>query len=202
MNRKLTPKAEGLKKYAEMDEDLKCELITEKAEDVFSEYTLGDRSSSISAAARTSPPPRKSKLSSCSRSPALTGKATSTIAQRQRIYGTSFFTKKELDEYLQPAGRSKEARPPQARPGARSIQHSGAGRAGADFLPPQGRTIRQASSKTGCAISTSSAATRSSTRRTSLAPRPLEDLRALRISTPKTCSSGWSWTTPNTSSSR
>ena len=32
--------------------------------------------------------------------------------------------------------------------------------------------------------------------------RPVEDLRPLRISTRRTCSRGWSWTTPNTSSSR
>jgi threonyl-tRNA synthetase len=41
--RKLTPKGEGLKKYAEMGEQLKCELIDEKASDVFTEYTLGDK---------------------------------------------------------------------------------------------------------------------------------------------------------------
>src|SRR5438128_1871360 len=37
--RVLTPKEEGLRKYA--DAWMKCELIREKAEDVFSEYTLG-----------------------------------------------------------------------------------------------------------------------------------------------------------------
>ena len=39
--RRMTPKPEGLARYAAMGEDLKCELITEKADDVFSEYTLG-----------------------------------------------------------------------------------------------------------------------------------------------------------------
>ncbi len=45
-------------------------------------------------------PPRASKRSSCSPSPALTGKATSTIRKLQRIYGTAFFNKKDLDAYL------------------------------------------------------------------------------------------------------
>ena len=35
----LTPKEEGLRKYA--DAWMKCELITERAGDIFSEYTLG-----------------------------------------------------------------------------------------------------------------------------------------------------------------
>src|SRR5258706_11034244 len=37
--RKYTPKAEGLKLYA--DQPIKCELITERAGEIFSEYTLG-----------------------------------------------------------------------------------------------------------------------------------------------------------------
>ena len=37
--RKYTPKEKGLKLYA--DQPMKCELITERAGDVFSEYTLG-----------------------------------------------------------------------------------------------------------------------------------------------------------------
>src|ERR1700757_1586227 len=37
--RKYTEKKEGLKLYA--DQPMKCELITERAGDVFSEYTLG-----------------------------------------------------------------------------------------------------------------------------------------------------------------
>src|SRR6478752_327681 len=39
--RVLTPKAEGLKKYSEAW--MKCQLIEEKAGDVFTEYTLGPR---------------------------------------------------------------------------------------------------------------------------------------------------------------
>ena len=78
--RQMTPKPEGLKKYAEMGEELKCELIQEKADDVFSEYTLA-RTSSISAAARTCPRAERSRRSSCSPSPARIGRATSTTGK-------------------------------------------------------------------------------------------------------------------------
>src|SRR6185295_18148247 len=40
-DRVMTPKAEGLKKYGALGEKMKVELIEEKAEDIFSEYTLG-----------------------------------------------------------------------------------------------------------------------------------------------------------------
>src|SRR5205809_1674858 len=39
--RKLSNKLNGIAKYAEMGEYMKCELIQEKAGEVFSEYTLG-----------------------------------------------------------------------------------------------------------------------------------------------------------------
>src|SRR5574339_461820 len=39
--RKLMPKDEGLKKYAALDEPMKCELIEERADSIFREYTLG-----------------------------------------------------------------------------------------------------------------------------------------------------------------
>ena len=39
--RLLVPKQEGLKKYEALDEPMKCELIEERAGEIFSEYTLG-----------------------------------------------------------------------------------------------------------------------------------------------------------------
>ena len=59
--------------------------------------------------------------------------------QLQRIYGTSFFSKKDLDDYLKQLEESQEARPPRAGPAARSVFDSGTGRAGTDFLASQGR---------------------------------------------------------------
>src|SRR4051812_11666757 len=39
--RKLSKKSEGVEKYKNMGEFMKCELIAEKADEIFSEYTLG-----------------------------------------------------------------------------------------------------------------------------------------------------------------
>ncbi len=59
--------------------------------------------------------------------------------QLQRIYGTSFFSKKDLDDYLNQHRRGQEARPSRAGQAARSVFHPGAGGAGADFLASEGR---------------------------------------------------------------
>ena len=42
--------------------------------------------------------------------------------QLQRVYGTAFKNKTELDEYLE-RSRRRKARPPQARQGARAVPH-------------------------------------------------------------------------------
>jgi threonyl-tRNA synthetase len=105
--RKLTPKAEGLKKYAGMGEDLKCELITEKADDIFSEYTLGNgfidfcRGPHVPSTAKI----KAFKLLSIA---GAYWKGDEHNRQGQRIYGTSFFTKKELDEYLNQLEEAKK----------------------------------------------------------------------------------------------
>ncbi len=49
--------------------------------------------------------------------------------QLQRIYGTSFFSKKDLDAYLHADRRSQEARPSRARPATRSLLDPGTRRA-------------------------------------------------------------------------
>jgi threonyl-tRNA synthetase len=105
--RKLTPKSEGLKKYAEMGEDLKCELIAEKADDIFSEYTLGNgfidfcRGPHVPSTAKI----KAFKLLSIA---GAYWKGDEHNRQGQRIYGTSFFTKKELDEYLNQLEEAKK----------------------------------------------------------------------------------------------
>jgi len=105
--RKLTPKAEGLKKYAGMGEDLKCELIAEKADDIFSEYTLGNgfidfcRGPHVPSSAKI----KAFKLLSIA---GAYWKGDEHNRQGQRIYGTSFFTKKELDEYLNQLEEAKK----------------------------------------------------------------------------------------------
>jgi threonyl-tRNA synthetase len=95
--RKLTAKSDGLKKYA--DDWMKRELIQEKADEVFSEYTLGPdfidfcRGPHVPSTARI----KAFKLLSVA---GAYWKGNEHNAKLQRIYGTAFFSKKDLDAYL------------------------------------------------------------------------------------------------------
>jgi threonyl-tRNA synthetase len=95
--RKLTEKAVGLAKYA--DDWMKVQLIQEKAGEVFSEYTLGPsfidfcRGPHVPTTARI----KAFKLLSIA---GAYWKGDEHNPKLQRIYGTAFFSKKDLDAYL------------------------------------------------------------------------------------------------------
>ncbi len=95
--RKLTAKSEGLRKYA--DDWMKVQLIQEKADEIFSEYTLGPhfidfcRGPHVPSTARI----KAFKLLSVA---GAYWKGDEHNARLQRIYGTAFFNKKDLDAYL------------------------------------------------------------------------------------------------------
>jgi threonyl-tRNA synthetase len=95
--RKYTEKNEGLKLYA--DQPMKCELITERAGDVFSEYTLGPHFIDFCRGPHV-PSTKKLKAFKLLSIAGAYWKGDEKNAQLQRIYGTAFFNKKELDEYL------------------------------------------------------------------------------------------------------
>ncbi len=95
----LTRKEEGLNKYAAMGEELKCELIREKAEEIFSEYTLGPHFIDFCRGPHVPSTGRIKAFKLLSIAGAY-WKGDEKNRQGQRIYGTAFFTKKELDEYL------------------------------------------------------------------------------------------------------
>ncbi|HEU0055005.1 MAG TPA: threonine--tRNA ligase, partial [Longimicrobium sp.] len=105
--RRMTPKPEGLAKYAAMGEDLKCELITEKADDVFSEYTLGPHFIDFCRGPHVPSTSRIKAFKLLSIAGAY-WKGDEHNRQGQRIYGASFFTKKELDEYLNQLEEAKK----------------------------------------------------------------------------------------------
>src|SRR5450755_1004251 len=95
--RVLTAKDEGLRKYA--DDWMKKELIEERAGDVFSEYTLGPHFIDFCRGPHV---PDTSKLKAF-KLLSIAGaywKGDEKNKQLQRIYGTAWFTKKDLDEYL------------------------------------------------------------------------------------------------------
>jgi threonyl-tRNA synthetase len=95
--RKYTEKNAGLNLYA--NQPMKCELITERAGDVFSEYTLGPDFIDFCRG----PHVLSTKKLKAFKLLSIAGaywKGDEKNAQLQRIYGTAFFNKKELDEYL------------------------------------------------------------------------------------------------------
>src|SRR5438552_7904584 len=94
-DRVMTPKEEGLRKYA--DQKMKIELITEKADADFAEHTLGPN---FIACCRGPHVPSTSKIKAF-KLLSVAGaywKGDEKGQRLQRIYGTAFFTKNELDE--------------------------------------------------------------------------------------------------------
>jgi threonyl-tRNA synthetase len=103
----LTPKSEGLKKYAGMGEHMKCELIEEKADEVFSEYTLGPHFIDFCRGPHVPSTSRIKAFKLLSVAGAY-WKGDERNHQMQRIYGTSFFTHRELEAYLKQLDEAKK----------------------------------------------------------------------------------------------
>jgi threonyl-tRNA synthetase len=95
--RKLTRKSEGLQKYA--DDWMKVELIKEKADEVFSEYTLGPNFIDFCRGPHVPGTSRIKAFKLLSVAGAY-WKGDEHNPRLQRIYGTAFFNKKDLDAYL------------------------------------------------------------------------------------------------------
>ena len=101
----MTPKDVGLKKYA--DDWMKVQLIAEKAGDVFSEYTLGPHFIDFCRGPHVPSTSRLKAFKLLSVAGAY-WKGDEHAARLQRIYGTAFFSKKELDAYLQQLEEAKK----------------------------------------------------------------------------------------------
>jgi threonyl-tRNA synthetase len=100
------PKEEGKKLFEQLGEFLKCELIEEKAEPVFSAYRTGKfldfcRGPHIPSTGRI----KAVKLLSVA---GAHWKGDEHSHPLQRIYGTAFFTPKELDDYLNQIEEAKK----------------------------------------------------------------------------------------------
>jgi len=95
--RELTRKDDGLRKYA--DDWMKHQLITEKAGEIFTEYTLGPQFIDFCRGPHV-PSSGKLKAFKLLSIAGAYWKGDEKNPQLQRIYGTAFFSKKELDEYL------------------------------------------------------------------------------------------------------
>ena len=97
--RVLTSKPEGLEKYRKLGEKMKVELIEEKADDIFSEYTLGPRFIDFCRGPHV-PSTTSIKAFKLLSVAGAYWKGNEKNQQLQRIYGTAWFNKKDLDAYL------------------------------------------------------------------------------------------------------
>ena len=103
--RKLTQKSVGLEKYA--GDWMKRELIEEKADEVFSEYTLGPKFIDFCRGPHVPSSSRLKAFKLLSVAGAY-WKGNEHNARLQRIYGTAFFNKKELAEHLERIEEAKK----------------------------------------------------------------------------------------------
>ena len=105
--RRMIAKPEGLAKYRAMNEPMKVELIEERADDIFSEYTLGPAFIDFCRGPHVPDTSRIKAFKLLSIAGAY-WKGDEKNKQLQRIYGTAWFTKKELDEYLNKLEEAKK----------------------------------------------------------------------------------------------
>ncbi len=97
--RKLVEKTEGLQKYKDLQEPMKCELIEERAGDQFTEYTLGPHFIDFCRGPHV-PTSKKLKAFKLMSIAGAYWKGDEKNKQLQRIYGTAWFNDKDLKEYL------------------------------------------------------------------------------------------------------
>jgi len=97
--RKLMEKTAGIEKYTAMNEPMKVELITERAGDVFTEYTLGPNFTDFCRGPHL-PDTSRIKAFKLLNVAGAYWRGDEKNKQLQRIYATAWFTKKDQDEYL------------------------------------------------------------------------------------------------------
>ena len=135
-----TAKDEGLKKYS--DAWMKCELISERAGDIFTEYTLGPHFIDFCRGPHV---PNTSRIKAF-KLLSIAGaywKGSEHNKQLQRIYGTAFFSKQDLEDYLQ---RLEDAKRRDHRRLGKELELFTVNEAVGSGLPlwlPKGATIRR-----------------------------------------------------------
>ena len=105
--RRLMKKTDGLRKYAELGEPMKCELIEERADEVFSEYTLGPHFIDFCRGPHV-PSTKRIKAFKLLSIAGAYWKGDENRHQLQRIYGTAWFSQKDLDEHLHKLEEAKK----------------------------------------------------------------------------------------------
>jgi threonyl-tRNA synthetase len=135
-----THKQDGLKKYA--DAWMKCELIEERADEIFSEYTLGPQFIDFCRGPHVPDTSRIKAFKLLSIAGAY-WRGSEHNKQLQRIYGTAFFSQKELEDYL---NRLEEAKRRDHRRVGKELELFTVNEAVGAGLPlwlPKGATVRR-----------------------------------------------------------
>jgi threonyl-tRNA synthetase len=105
--RRLMPKPEGIQKYTAMNEPMKVELITERADDIFTEYTLGPNFIDFCRGPHL-PSTKKIKAFKLLSVAGAYWKGDEKRQQLQRIYGTAWYSAKEQEEFLKQLEEAKK----------------------------------------------------------------------------------------------
>jgi threonyl-tRNA synthetase len=105
--RKVSPKEEGLKRYVESGEFMKYELIQERAGDTITEYKLGEHFIDFCRGPHVPSTSRIKAFKLLSIAGAY-WRGDEKNQQLQRIYGTAFFSRAELDAYLHQLEEAKK----------------------------------------------------------------------------------------------
>ena len=143
--RQMWPREEAKQFFGSRGEPLKVQLIDEKTEGQaeVSCYTIKDRETFVDFCVGPHVPStgrlKAFKLLSTSNA---YWKGDARNQPMQRVYGTAFFSDKELQEYLHAARGSEEARPPQDRPRPEAVHVPPVG-AGRHVLAGQGHDALQ-----------------------------------------------------------
>jgi threonyl-tRNA synthetase len=135
-----TKKEDGLKKYG--DAWMKCELIAERAGEIFSEYTLGPHFIDFCRGPHV-PDTSKIKAFKLLSIAGAYWRGDEHNKQLQRIYGTAFFSPKDLQDYL---NRLEEAKRRDHRRLGKELELFTVNEAVGAGLPlwlPKGATIRR-----------------------------------------------------------
>ena len=139
-DRVYTKKEDGLRKYG--DAWMKCELIAERAGEIFSEYTLGPHFIDFCRGPHV-PDTSKIKAFKLLSIAGAYWKGDEHNKQLQRIYGTAFFSPKDLQDYL---NRLEEAKRRDHRRLGKELElftvNESVG-AGLPLWLPKGATIRR-----------------------------------------------------------
>lgn len=106
-DRIVVAKSDGLEKYRGLGEPMKCELIEERAGETFTEYTLGPRFIDFCRGPHV-PSTKRIKAFKLLSIAGAYWKGDEKRHQLQRIYGTAWFTQKDLDDYLHKLEEAKK----------------------------------------------------------------------------------------------